>query len=76
MAKPSVPETVVALDELVAANKKLRQFIVFLDKHAKADDKIYRALNTDLRNQVARLMIDVESVMKKTELMVEEYAHA
>lgn len=76
MAKPTVTETVAALDDLVAANDKLRAFSRFLDQHAVEGDREYRLLCCDLRNQVARLTVEIEGLMRKAEELVEDKVHA
>jgi hypothetical protein len=67
MAKPTVPEAIAAMDELVAASEKLRTFIRFLDAHKKSADARERAINIDLRNMSSRMVVEIEGMMRKTE---------
>jgi len=76
MAKPTVPETVAALDDLAEANQKLRAYVKFLDQHAEASDRVYRLLNCDLRNQAGRLIVEIEGLMRRSEELAEDRVHA
>lgn len=76
MAKPTVPETLAAMNDLMAAKDQLRAFIKFLDQHAVAGDREFRLLSCDLRSQAATVIVEIDGLMRKSEELAEDRVHA
>jgi hypothetical protein len=69
--KPSVPEAVAAMMNLVAASEKLRAFITFLDEHKALPESSDRAMNLDMRNMASRIVVEIDGLMRQTEALAE-----